>query len=114
MKTSLIIFGIIFLVLGGIFYLNPTQSASATTTTQPTTGAADVRTSTASIQVPAAVTLAMLLIGSILLILGFVLGNQGRRTRARSSTTVHSREQVDSGNGRKQRSVSKKIVRREQ
>jgi hypothetical protein len=112
MKTSLIIFGVIFLVIGGIFYFYPTQTASATTTTNPDTGLPDVRTSSASVQIPSSVTYAMLAIGAILLILGFVLGNTERRSDRNPSSITRTTEHVTSGNGRHRRTTSKRTVRR--
>lgn len=85
MRTSLVIFGVIFLVIGGLFYFMPSQTAKATTTT---VGAVttDTRTSYATVSVPLPVTYAVLAIGLILSVLGFAL--PGPRPSTKQQTPV--------------------------
>lgn len=84
MRVSLIVFGVIFLVIGGLLYFVPLQQIQADTTT---TG--DVRTSSASISVPVGWAYASSILGGILLILGLMIpavsgvkGVRGPRGRA--------------------------------
>lgn len=112
MKTSLILFGVIFLVIGGVFYFMPSQTAQATTTTVgPTT---DTRTSYATIQIPPSVTYATLLIGLALLALGFILPGPAvrpqvevRRTSTHSAMKMKEQTVDDDGNKRT-------VIRREE
>jgi len=85
MKTGLIVFGVIFLVIGGLLYFMPTQTAQATTTT---VGAAttDTRTSYASVSMPLPVTIAVLFIGLVLLVLGFALPSAQAPIKNRSES----------------------------
>jgi hypothetical protein len=72
MKITLIIFGIIFLVVGGLLYFVPTQAIQADTTTTEG-GESDIRSSTASITVPVGIAYSSAIIGFILLILGLLI-----------------------------------------
>jgi hypothetical protein len=72
MRTGLIVFGVIFLVLGGFLFFRPSQTAQATTTTVGE-ATADTRTSYATVTAPPSLTYASLLIGLVLLVLGFAL-----------------------------------------
>ncbi|MCR4327098.1 MAG: hypothetical protein NUV46_00780 [Nanoarchaeota archaeon] len=72
MKTNLIVFGVIFLVLGVLFYLIPLQEISADTTTN-SGGDVDVRTSSAGVNIPVGWAYASVVIGVILTIFGLVL-----------------------------------------
>src|SRR4030042_2712695 len=72
MRTSLIIFGVIFLVIGGLLYFVPMQQIKADTTTAGS-GGADTRTSSASITVPVEWAYASAVIGFILLMLGLII-----------------------------------------
>ena len=71
MKSSLIIFGVIFLVLGVYLYYVPVQNVSAETTTGAD-GTLSERTSSASVTVPQMWAFVSGTIGLILLILGLV------------------------------------------
>jgi hypothetical protein len=91
MRTSLIVFGVIFLVIGGFLYLMPSQTAQATTTTVGE-NSSDTRTSYATVSVPLPVTYALLVIGLILAVLGFALpGPRPNGPRVEDSTT-HTEE----------------------
>ena len=69
MKASLVIFGVIFLVIGGLMYLVPTQGVKADTTTVGN-GATDSRTSSASVTVPVGWAYTSGIIGFVLFIMG--------------------------------------------
>jgi len=107
MKTSLIIFGVIFLVIGMMLYLIPMQRVSADTTTIGNSGV-DTRTSSASVTVPVAWAFASALIGLILLILGISISGSTRRNDSRNDSkndsyekVVESKENVEIGDGNK-------------
>jgi len=73
MRTSLIVFGVIFLVIGGLFYFMPMQQFSAGTTTTESGSATDVRTSSASVNIPVEWAYASGIIGFIFLLLGLAI-----------------------------------------
>ncbi len=72
MKTSLIVLGVIFLVLGGILYLYPSQSFSAQTNVAPT-GENNPVNSSARFQIPVEWSYALLIIGGLLLFFSLVI-----------------------------------------
>jgi len=72
MRASLIIFGVTFLVIGGLLYFMPMQEIKADTSTEGS-GGADMRTSSASITVPVGWAYASAIIGFILLMFGLVI-----------------------------------------
>lgn len=72
MRTSLIIFGVIFLVIGILLYVVPMQEIKADTTTLGN-GDSDTRTSSARVTVPIEWAFASAIIGFVLLILGLVI-----------------------------------------
>jgi hypothetical protein len=72
MRTGLIIFGVIFLVLGGLLYFVPMQEIKADTTSVGNEGT-DTRTSSANVTVPAEWAYASGIIGLILLIFGLAI-----------------------------------------
>jgi len=110
------IFGVIFLVIGGLLYLVPMQQISADTTTVGN-GNTDVRTSSARVTVPVGWAFASLLIGIILLILGLAATGPIIRTvrsepkRVRDSKkdsyekVVESKEDTETGEGNKRKVV---------
>jgi hypothetical protein len=104
MKTGLIGFGVFFLIIGGLLYFVPSQTAQATTTTVGATST-DTRTSYATISVPLPVTYAVLLIGLVLLVLGFALpGPQAapiKQSSESSSTEIREDSETDDGTKRK-------------
>jgi TRAP-type C4-dicarboxylate transport system permease small subunit len=103
MKTGLIAFGVFFLIIGGLLYFVPSQTAKATTTTVGATGI-DTRTSYATLSVPLPVTYAVLLIGLVLLVLGFALpGPQApiKQSSESSSTEIREDSETDDGTKRK-------------
>jgi len=72
MRASLIIFGVIFLVIGGMFYFVPIQHIKADTITTGN-GETDIRTSSANVTVPIEWTYASAIIGFVLLIFGLAI-----------------------------------------
>lgn len=77
MRASLIIFGIIFLVIGGLLYFVPLQEFKVNTTTVGN-GSSDTRTSSAGVAVPVTWAFASAIIGFILLILGLAISGPSR------------------------------------
>jgi len=107
MRTSLIIFGVIFLVVGALLYFVPMQKITANTSTTGG-GSTDTRTSSASVSVPIGWAYASGAIGLILLILGLtILGPNKKREPKRDSydTVVKSKEDINVGDGKKHRIV---------
>jgi hypothetical protein len=98
MRTSLIVFGVIFLVLGGFFYFVPILNLSADTSTA-SGGSTDVRTSSASVTIPVGWAYASAIIGFVLFVIGLavpgrsrvVQGPQGARGPRGRSAVHHKR-----------------------
>jgi uncharacterized membrane protein len=105
MRTILVIFGVIFLVIGGLLYFVPMQNFKADTTTTEG-GNVDVRTSSARVTIPVEWAYASAIIGFVLLILGLIIpdsvkvvqGPRGPRGRVparyRRSTPRRSRKRA--------------------
>lgn len=113
MKASLVIFGVIFLVVGVLLYLIPLQQISADTTT---TGGGDVdtRTSSASVTVPVEWAYASAIIGFVLLVLGLVIPGSGTRNNSKKDsydTVVESKENIKVGKDNKRKIVRERIER---
>lgn len=107
MRTSLIIFGVIFLVIGGLLYFVPMQEFKADTTNTGGSGVVDTHTSTARVTVPTGWAFASALIGAILLLLGAVIpGPISNSKKEPYDKVVESKEDIEIGNGN-----SRKIVR---
>jgi hypothetical protein len=107
MKASLIIFGVIFLVIGGLFYLVPLQEIKADTTTVGN-GNVDTRTSSARVTVPIGWTYACVIIGFVLLVLGLAIPNPSMRSNPKNDsyeTVVESKEKIVVGKGNKRKIV---------
>ena len=112
MRTSLIVFGVVFLVIGLLLYFIPMQQISADTTTTGN-GNTDTRTSSASLNVPVEWAFGSVIIGFVLLILGLAIPNPTiRNTVVRGDTrkdsyvkTVESKENIDDGDGKRHRVV---------
>jgi len=110
MRTSLIIFGIIFLVIGGLLYYLPMQNFKAATTTVAN-GNTDVRTSSARVTVPVGWAYASLIIGFVLLILGLAIPDPVRRSDLKKDSyetdekVVESKENIEVGDGNKRKIV---------
>ncbi len=68
MKASLVIFGVIFLVIGGLLYFVPLQQINATAV-----GNGNANTASASVTVPTGWAYASAIIGFVLLILGLAV-----------------------------------------
>ena len=107
MRTSLIIFGIIFLVIGGLLYFVPMQKISANTTTTAANGNVDNRTSSANITVPVEWAYASAIIGLFLLIMGLAIPSSNRRDSKQDSydKVVESKENIEVGDGNKRKIV---------
>ena len=118
MRTGLMAFGIILIVIGAVFYLVPTPTGSATATTI-TDGDATVKSSYAAVHIPTPLSIAVLLIGFILFVTGAVLPSRGelrRMERPVSSTHVETVEEVDDSPVAAKRTVTRerhihKIIR---
>ena len=78
MRTGLIIFGVIFLVVGALLYFVPMQQIQADTTTTEG-GNTDTRTSSASVTVPVQWAYATGIIGLILLVMGLAIPSSNRK-----------------------------------
>ncbi len=107
MRTSLIIFGVIFLVIGGLLYFVPMQEIKANTTTTAN-GGTDTRTSSARVTVPVEWAFASAIIGFILLTLGLVISNPMIRNDSKKDSyekVVESKEDIEVGDGNKRKIV---------
>jgi hypothetical protein len=111
MRASLLIFGVIFLVLGGLFYFVPMQQIRADTTTTGG-GTTDTRTSSANITVPVEWAYAFAIIGFILFIFGLAIRSPVRVRRVRDDSrrdsyekVVETRKDVESDDGNKHKTV---------
>lgn len=101
MKTGLIVFGILFLVIGGLIYSLPTQDFAAETTTTGE-GNTNTYTSTASVDVPKEWAYASAIIGMILLVMGLAIPGKNLKE---SYDLVEKKENVVIRNGKKQKVV---------
>lgn len=113
MKTSLIIFGVIFLVIGVVLYLVPMQQFGANTTTIGN-GNTDTRTSSAGVTIPVEWAYASAIIGFILLVLGFVIPGSSRRSDSKKDSydnVVESKENIEVGDGNKRKIVRERTER---
>lgn len=107
MRTSLIIFGVIFLVIGGLLYFVPMQEIKADTTTTGN-GNIDTRTSSARVTVPIEWAFASAIIGFVLLIFGLVIPNPIIRSDSKKDSyekVVESKENIEVGDGNKRKIV---------
>jgi uncharacterized membrane protein len=109
MKTGLVIFGVIFLVIGGLLYFLPLQQVTADTTTTGS-GTTDVRTSSARVTVPIEWSFGAAIIGFVLLILGLVIPDSSVSIRSDSrrdsyEKVVESKEDIDAGDGNRRKIV---------
>jgi hypothetical protein len=109
MRASLLIFGVIFLVLGGLFYFVPMQQIKADTTTTGG-GVTDTRTSSANITLPVEWAYAFAIIGLILFIFGLAIPSPVRRIRDNSKKdsyeqVVETKEDIEVGDGNKRKIV---------
>ncbi|HJX05233.1 MAG TPA: hypothetical protein VJ461_00825 [Candidatus Nanoarchaeia archaeon] len=107
MKTGLIIFGVIFLVIGVLLYLVPMQEIKADTTTTGN-GNTDTRTSSARVTVPIEWAFASAIIGFVLLIFGLVIPNPIIRSDSKKDSyekVVESKENIEVGDGNKRKIV---------
>lgn len=110
MRSSLIIIGVIFLIVGGFLYYIPNQQFSANTTVV-TNGNPSTQTSLASVYIPTGLAAASVMIGFILLVLGMVMPDamiKTIRSPAESYKTTTVREDVGLRDGGRRR---RKVVR---
>jgi len=121
MRTSLIVFGVIFLVIGVLLYLVPMQQVSANTSTTGN-GITDTRTSSARVTVPVEWAFASAVIGFLLMIFGLVIPNivvPRPIIRSRSDSkndsyekTVESKEDIEVGDGNKRKIIRERTEKR--
>jgi multisubunit Na+/H+ antiporter MnhG subunit len=112
MRTSLIIFGVIFLVIGVLLYFVPMQEIKADTTTTGN-GNTDTRTSSARVTVPVEWAFASAIIGFVLLIFGLAIPNPIIRSPVIRSDSkkdsyekvVETKEDIEVGDGNKRKIV---------
>lgn len=74
MRFGLIILGIIFLVIGGILFLYPSQTFSTQTNSAPI-GESNVRNSSAILDIPVEWSYGLMIMGILFLILGLAVPN---------------------------------------
>lgn len=99
MRTSLIIFGVIFLVIGLLLYFIPLQELKANTTTIAADGGVDTRTSSAKVTVPVEWAYASIIIGFILFVMGVLIPNPQKN---------NTKKYYNNGNGREREIVREK------
>jgi hypothetical protein len=107
MRTSLIIFGVIFLVIGGLLYLLPMQEIKADTTTIGA-GDTDTRTSSARVTVPVEWSVASVVIGFVLLVFGLLIPDPAARSNPKKDSyekVIESKEDIEVGDGNKRKIV---------
>jgi len=107
MRISLVIFGVIFLVIGGLLYLVPMQEIKADTTTIGN-GDTDTRTSSARVTIPVGWAFASAIIGFVLLIFGLAISDRVIKSDSKKDsydTVVESKENIEVGDGKKRKIV---------
>lgn len=110
MKTLLVVIGVIFLVIGGVLYYIPTQTAGATTTTTNNFGS-NTQVSSATFIVPFQYIIASLIIGAVLLLLGLVIPSTTivkTQEPSEGSYTRETTEETEKGDGTKRKTVTEK------
>jgi len=115
MRTSLIIFGVIFLVVGGLLYFMPMQVLRADTTTVGN-GNVDSRTSSARVTIPVEWAIASVVIGSVLFVLGLFPSPVTRRDLRKNhrdkdsyDKVIESKENTEVGDGNRHKIVREHI-----
>ncbi len=111
MRISLVIFGVIFLVVGGLLYFVPMQEFKANTTTTGN-GNVDSRTSSASITVPFVWAYASAIIGEVLLLLGFLIPGVNKQHNSKRDSyekVVESKENIEVGDGNKRKITKERV-----
>jgi uncharacterized membrane protein len=106
MKTGLIVFGVILLVIGTLFYFVPMQKITANTTNTENNGNTDTNSSSASVTIPVEWAYAFAIIGFVLLIFGLTIPSSNRKDNGREYSkrdsyekVVESKENVKVGDG---------------
>ncbi|GEM_PF-2162381 len=116
MKTSLVIVGIIFLVIGVLAYFIPMQEVKADTT-DTVGGNMYAHMSTAKVTIPYAWSFAATMIGFLLLVLGFVIPNsvqvvkndtENNLENSSYDKVVESKENIEIGNGNNRKIVKER------
>jgi len=113
MRTGLIIFGVIFLVIGALLYFVPMQQIKADTTTTDG-GNTDTRTSSASVSVPVEWAYASGAIGLILFILGLAIPSSNKKSDSKKDSydsVVESKENIEVGDGNKRKIIRERTER---
>lgn len=115
MRAGLIAFGVIFLVLGVLFYFVPMQQLKASATTTEN-GNTDVYGSSAKVTVPVEWSYTLGAIGFILLIFGLAIPSPNKRiidnSKRNSYDKVYeSKESIKVGKGNKRKIVRKQTER---
>ena len=114
MRTSLIIFGVIFLVIGALLYFVPMQEFKANTTTTEG-GDVDNRTSSASVSVPVGWAYASIIAGLILSILGFAIPNPHKRNDSKKDSynkLVETKTHTQGGNNGHEKKITREKTER--
>lgn len=109
MRSGLIAFGVIFLVLGVMFYFVPMQQVKASATTMEN-GETDVYASSARVTVPVEWAYAFAVIGFVLLIFGLTIPSSNPRVRESPKKDSYdkvyeSKESIKVGKGNKRKIV---------
>lgn len=110
MRASLIIFGVIFLVIGALLYLVPIQGINANTSNN-----GNVNTSSANVTVPTGWAIASATVGFVLLIFGLVIPDANRRGDSKKDSydsVVESKENIEIGEGSNKRKIVKERTER--
>ncbi len=102
MRTGLLAFGVIFLVFGAVLYFLPSPTAAATTTNVGTDGAS-TKTSYASVSMSWQLTLALALVGVILIVLGATLPEG--RVAPHVVRTERTAEHTETGKNGKRKTI---------
>ena len=89
MRTGLVVFGIVLLVFGAVFFYWPTASASATGTEISQTPTSTTVYGSATL--PTQLSIAAMLAGILMIVLGLLIPNYDRHVYA---TTVHDPDDV--------------------
>jgi hypothetical protein len=116
MKTGLVVFGIIFLVLGALLYLVPGQEFRANTTSVGD-GNVDTRTSSASVVIPVQWAYAIGIIGLLLFVIGLIApGSQVVVKEVAKEGTydvrTSTKENIEVGRGKKRKIIRERTERR--
>ncbi len=114
MNTTLIVLGVVFLVIGGLLYFVPLQSIGAQTTTSQE-GDTSTQRAFASVIIPPSWSMAIAVIGTLLLVIGLVIPAFASIRRERVVETPYSvietKKDVQFGGGKKRRVMRERSER---